>query len=208
MIKYLFLLICCVIFVSCTYSNNSIINFETLNKEKSFIIFRGTKTKQGFYARDFNIKDTLSSHVGLLMFKKGIGWRVFHVSDYNDIVTDFREMSIVSFLNEEEKITSASVWEVNISKRIKLLNELESYHSKKIIFDKYFSLKDSTRLYCSEFVCNVLKKVDSSKYNYPFEQRELKGIYKTYFRRDTLKYYPVDIFQFDRKNIKKALILI
>ena len=34
-------------------------------------------------------------------------------------------------------------------------------------------------------------------------KRELKGVYKTYFKKDTLNYYPVDIFEFSPHIIKK-----
>ncbi|WP_296381044.1 hypothetical protein [Winogradskyella sp.] len=169
-----------------------------LNKEKAYLIFRGTNTKEGFFAREFNIKDTLSSHVGFTLFDSS-RWNVFHVLENKNSTTDYNVEILDGFLNKEKnKVFYYSLWEIESLK----LEEIDSlrkiikrYKSKKITFDKNFSHKDSTKLDCSEFICEALNKINSDKFNFEFHKRELKGIYKTYFKKDTLEYYPVDMFQ-------------
>jgi len=200
----IYVAICLFYLLSCNSNKKNFWSEIKLKQDDIYIVFRGTDTKQGFFARDFNIKDTLSSHVGLLLFDKN-NWFVYNVSDFKDNLSDFRKQSIEDFFDlEEEKISSASLWKIELdSSPTKHLSEiLKEYESLNIKFDKYFTLKDSSKLYCSQFMKEVLFQIDSVKFNIKTRKRELKGIYKTYFQKDTLEYYPVDVFQLN-KNIKK-----
>jgi len=187
-------------------SNNLFWKDVQLNENQVYLVFRGTNSKEGFFARDFNIQDTLSSHVGLLISDKA-NWSVYHIIDFkNKNSSDLRKQSIKEFFDsKKENITYVSFWEVNNldsfkAKQIK--KELNNYLSKFIKFDKLFTLKDSTKMYCSELIFKVLHKADSINFNFQRHKRKLNGIYATYFRKDTLEYYPVDIFQ-KNKNIRK-----
>lgn len=170
-----------------------------LNEENAYLVFRGTNTKEGFFARNFNIKDTLSSHVGLAIYTND-DWYIYHVLEVEKTLSDYNIDTLDSFLNKrEDEVFYYSFWELstlNSRKIDKLKFILNQYKSRRIIFDRSFK-KDSTKLYCSEFICKVLNTVDSTLYNFEYSKRELKGIYKTYFNKDTLEYYPVDMFQYN-----------
>ncbi|MEZ4793801.1 MAG: hypothetical protein R2783_10150 [Gelidibacter sp.] len=176
-----------------------------MNRNYLYIAYRGTKTKQGFFARDFNINDTLSSHVGLLLYCNN-DWYVYNVNDFKDGLSDFRKQKIEEFYDlEEERILSASFWKIegiDSLNRNKILKKLEKYEKMTIQFDRYFTLDNPKKIYCSQFVCNILEQTDSVKFRFDTRRRKLKGIYKSYFRKDTLEYYPVDIFQ-TNAHIKK-----
>ncbi len=97
-----------------------------------------------------------------------------------------------------------SLWEIEsitFSKKSKLIKTLIQYENKYIEFDRTFNHTDSTKLYCSEFVNNVLKKVDSLKFNFPINNIKLNSFYSRIIKQDSLKYYPVDVFQYN-KHIK------
>lgn len=178
---------------------------KKLKIDSVYLAFRGTNTKQGFFAKDFNIRDTSSSHVGLLLNIKNT-WKVFHVSDFNDVTSDLKCENVDVFFDvEKEKIIYAGIWGINQisdSNLIVLKNELNLALKKKIKFDKSFELNNSNKLYCSEFVNLMLLKIDPYKFNIPLNKRVLKGIYKQYFQKDSLIYYSVDAFHFNNNFYK------
>ncbi|HNQ26383.1 MAG TPA: hypothetical protein PKL92_00495 [Aquaticitalea sp.] len=189
---------------SCKNKTSDFWNNAQLEETNAYIAYRGTETKQGFFARDFNLKDTLSSHVGILLYDED-NWLVFNVSDFKDGGSDFRKQNIRDFYGlAEEKINSASLWRIDLDSTevMKLKMLIHTYESRFINFDRYFTLNDSTKLYCSQFVKDVLVQTDSSNFHFEPVKRALGGIYKSYFRKDTLEYYPVDLFQ-SNDRIKK-----
>ncbi|WP_438988812.1 hypothetical protein [Polaribacter sp.] len=182
---------------SCAYKNDFTFDDKILVKDSIYLVFRGTKTKQGFFARDFNIIDSLSSHIGIALYYKK-RWRVFHISDYNDNFSDIRSHPTNVFFNiKKEKINYISLWGVkklSATDVSRVKEDIIGYESKKVKFDKMFALDNKNKLYCSEFVNNVFTSLDSVKYKIPLTKRKLSGIYKQYFQKDTLIYYSVDSF--------------
>ncbi len=191
-------------FITCQ-NEQMLFDQSKLNTKNAYLIFRGTNTKEGFFARDFNIKDTLSSHVGIAIYNEK-AWSVYHVLENKNATTDFNKDDFKYFLSKEhDEVFYYSLCELTTLADYKidtLKNILNQYESKQVVFDRSFS-KDSKKLYCSEFVCEVLSTVDSNVYNFEYYKRELKGIYKTYFNKDTLEYYPVDMFKYN-KNFNRV----
>ncbi|MCF6350256.1 MAG: hypothetical protein L3J23_04385 [Flavobacteriaceae bacterium] len=193
--------------INCKDNSNSLFWKDVqLNEDQVYLVFRGTKSKEGFFAKDFNIRDTLSSHIGILINDK-TKWEIYHIIDFKDKNrSDFRKQSLKDFFDsKKEDINYVSFWEIdnidsNEFQQIK--KELNYYLAKFIKFDKLFTLEDSTKMYCSEFIFKVLHKVDSINFNFQTHKKKLNGVYATYFRKDTLEYYPVDVFQ-NNKNIRK-----
>lgn len=190
----------CVLFClfSCGQKINPIFDEVKWDKSSVYIAYRGTNTKQGFLARKFNTSDTLSSHVGIMVFYEN-QWKIYNVADFKDERSDFKGQLFNEFYNlKEEYIFYASIWKVSLTKPELevLLEEIRRTQSQRISFDKAIDLSNGeNKLYCSEFVVNVLKKVNLSKFNIKPRKKKLFGAYKTYFRKDTLEYYPPDIFQ-------------
>lgn len=195
--------------LSCTSKSPvlDIINDSLLNTQKVYLVFRGTNTKEGYLASNFNIKYKKASHVGIAVFINN-KWKIYHVINSVDKEKkDFRASDFITFFNDsEENIKHASVWEINHlrnSERIDLITEIKRYESLPIVFDKSFSL-DSTKLYCSEFINNVLFKINKNKFKFKIHKKKLNSIQSKILKRDTLYYYPVDVFQLNRNiNIIK-----
>ncbi len=79
------------LFCSCIEKKTTFINEVTLNDNYAYLVFRGTNTKEGFFARDFNLHDTLSSHIGIAVYENNT-WKVYHVLNSkfkkNDLIHD------------------------------------------------------------------------------------------------------------------------
>lgn len=171
----------------------------SLEKDHLYLVFRGTDSKEGFLARDFNIRDSLSSHVGFLVYERN-DWYVYHVLDFKDNKSDLRKHGSSQFFNpKNETINYASVWELSHidSSTLNQINKRIRYYESMIIeFDRSFSLRDSTKLYCSEFIYKVLKYADPNGFSLEPRTIKLSGVYNKYFRKDSLEYIPVDAFQY------------
>lgn len=185
---------------SCQNNRDLFFGHLVLDTKNAYLVFRGTDTKEGYFARDFNIKDTLSSHVGIAIYSDEV-WSVYHVLENKNTPNDFNKDTFKNFLNKkQDEVFYYSIWELTTltdNKIDTLKHILNQYESKQVIFDRSFG-KDSKKLYCSEFVCEVLSTVDSSMYNFKYFKRDLRGIYKKYFNKDTLEYYPVDMFMYNQ----------
>lgn len=171
-----------------------VLTFNNLDENKGYLIFRGTDTKQGFLAREFNIRDSINSHVGILIHNQG--WLIYNVSDFDKHKSALQSQTIEEFqVCEGGVVTDISIWDIKTEMNIKtnMLYEIQEVMKTKVIFDKFFDLNNKN-LYCSEFVVNILEKADTTFSLKPIKRR-LNGIYKSYFRKDSLEYYPVDIFQ-------------
>lgn len=192
-------LILTIVLHSCCQSQK--LNFwqeVSLDKNNLYLVFRGTSSKEGRLVRQFNLKDSLSSHVGILLFK-GDKWYVYHVLDNRDEASDLLKQPIDCFFNSPDvKINYASIWSLSNSDSIlinKVHERLGFFESECIEFDRRFSLKDSDQLYCSEFIYELLSFADPLKLKLKPTKIELTGIYAKYFKQDSLEYIPVDAFQ-------------
>lgn len=105
----------------------------------------------------------------------------------------------------KEKIKYASIWEIkglSTEEDYEIIKVLKKYERMNIRFDFNFSIKDSSKLYCSEFVNDVLKSVNPEKFDFPLERKKLTSFQRKLLSKDTLFYYPVDIFQY-KPNIEQ-----
>jgi hypothetical protein len=80
-----------------------------LNEESIYIVCRGTGSKGGMIARDYNLKDTLVSHIGIgLLFDKEL--IIFHVTDQvRSSENAFQIASIQSFIDVADN-NFFSIW--------------------------------------------------------------------------------------------------
>lgn len=198
---YLFLVICTlnVILISCETDQDQFNRLlkKNLNKTAAYLVYRATNTKEGNYARQYNITDSLSTHVGIAVHLDD-SWQVFHVVNSSQF-SALRQQSLEVFYNlEKEKITSTSLWQItcmDTQDLYKLGKVLRSYRENDIQFDFQFDLSDSKKLYCSEFVINVITTLDSTKFQFEPVITKLNPFHAAFLKRDSLSYYPVDIFQ-------------
>ena len=184
-IKTLYLIVFCLLLVCYNCNRNkqsSILSEKKLDKEKVYIVFRGTDTKEGSIAKEFNLNNTILTHVGFLVFHND-EWNVVHILN-SDKKSDLQSEKLNSFFNtKKEQLFHASIWSINNlnNKQDKDLRmELLAYNDSIIKFDRYFDIEDTTKLYCSQFVINVLKKIDSQKFTFKPHKVKLKGFYRLY----------------------------
>src|SRR5699024_5897142 len=82
-----------------------------LTENNIYIVGRSTKYKQNIIAKDFNIKDSLLTHIGLGLLEDGV-LKIYNISNY--LLNDFGSSLIVedleSFINVNS-LTYYSIWE-------------------------------------------------------------------------------------------------
>ena len=191
-----FILFC--LFISC--KSNNFKDLE-LDRGKIYLFFRGTDTKQGVVVRNYNLYSKDVSHVGIgEITSKGI--EIYNITD--DIENSFQVSNLQSFY-DKDNIKYCSIWEIEGGyDKTKFRNIIDGYKHKDIKFDKFFLSKDGDdKLYCSEFVVNVLEAIDSIKFKFAKHKKPLNSLHSNLLEKDTLTYYPVDIFTLD-SNLKKV----
>lgn len=198
-------IICVYILLLSCLNNNPDITFKVdLDTDKTYILYRGTKTKEGNIAKRYNLSDSLSTHVGLLIYTEDL-WHVYHVQNTGKEETHLKKENLSFFIDEKINVYYASLWELcNLEplENKKLKHYVKSLDKVIIKFDKSFSSIDSTKLYCSEFVNNALHIANPQKYNFKKNKVVLKPLYAKILKRDSLEYYSTDVFQ-QNPNIVK-----
>lgn len=161
-----------------------------------YLICRGTKSRQSIIANDFNMKDSMITHIGIGYVKEN-SLIVFNVSTP---VNDEEKSALVvenfdSFTNMKD-INYVSIWksESNAEEMTRLKSILDYYQTRIIKFDGYFRLLDDNEYYCSEFVSKILKDLNPEKYNFTPIKKELNLFYSKALKRNTFEYIPVDFF--------------
>ncbi|MDY8136711.1 hypothetical protein [Aquimarina sp. 2201CG5-10] len=177
-----------------------------LDSSKIYLIFRGTNTKAGIVSKNFNILNKKISHIGLGVYEID-RWNIYHVvntdnADSDLVIDNFESFSsvndgVVDYMAIYELIDVKSV------ERNNLLDQLKNMKTKKIKFDNSFSINNGDNLlYCSEFVVRMLSEIKESKFKYIPRTVELNSFQTAYIGKETLTYYPVDIFLEDIDELK------
>lgn len=180
------------LFVLNAYCQENIIEDDYI-----YIFTRSTKSKIGFIAEDFNIQDSLSTHIGIGFVEKGryIIYNVDNIKKGDNNSSLIRE-DYSSFIRLSDLYYS-SIWQFKANKeqKIQLIKIIKRYESYVISFDDEFELNNSIQnLYCSEFVYLVLKELKLTNTFIPVS-KELTEFYKNILKKDFLEYIPVDFFQ-------------
>jgi hypothetical protein len=181
--------------VSCS-NKNRIFKDLNLNEKKIYLFFRGTETKEGIIAKKYNIINKDISHVGIGYFHKNENeFLIYHVINSNKD-TNLEISSLNTFFIENDfKTVYCSIWEItNKQKTDRIISILNSYKEREIKFDLLFTGKNDNKLYCSEFIVNVLNEIDSVSFTFKKQKMKLKPLYSKILKKDTLYFYPADIF--------------
>ncbi len=172
---------------------------DILDKEKCYLVFRGTNTKEGLVSKEYNISSKKPSHVGICIFQDS-NWIVYHVLSprkKNSTALIIENLEVF-FDVRKESIYNASIWVIdNLTtyEILKLRTQLNKYEQINLKFDLSFKSKDTTKLYCSKFVNDVLINVNNKKFKFETSKVKLKPFHSVYLAQDSLEYYPVDLFQ-------------
>ena len=191
----------CLIFsqLAAQRSNYLFIDREKLSlRENTIYIFcRGTSTKAGMIAHQFNIADTNITHVGIGYYHNG-SCNIYHVADNAAPgKTALTIDTLESFIIPGEAYFF-SVWEAdNTATQFNAFKKsLKGMEKRKVIFDAFFNISKDDTLYCSEFCALVFEGLKQQKYSFRPRQLVLNNrLYETYLQRKVLVYYPVDFFE-------------
>jgi len=166
-----------------------------------YIVTRSTNAKRFFIAKDFNLSDSLSTHVGIGIAEKG-ELKIYHVEpDSAPGKSALSKVSLKDF-TAVSGLASYSIWKDITSGNGALLKDtLKHWEDKKIAFDFEFNLANEN-LYCSEFVWMMLKTLQNPSYEFVPIEKELNDFYKKTLGSDNLVYIPVDFF-IELKMFKK-----
>ena len=172
---------------------------DILDKEKCYLVFRGTNTKEGLVSKEYNISNKKPTHVGICVFQDS-KWIVYHVLSprkKNSTALIYEKFDIF-FDVRKESIYNASIWvidDLTTSEILRLRTQLSKYEQVHLKFDLSFKSKDTTKLYCSKFVKDVLTNVNNKKFKFETSKVKLKPLHSVYLAQDSLEFYPVDLFQ-------------
>lgn len=168
---------------------------QSVHDNTIYIFTRSTQLKVSYIATDFNLTDSLSTHVGIGL-KINNEYQIYNVTNeptYTDSALVCDDLN--SFLNVEG-IQYYSLWAFKASPKEMeiLISVLREYTLTPVTFDYNFLLEKNNALYCSEFVRNVLEKIDSKKFSFEPIKKQLNTFYQVALSRVDLNYIPVDFF--------------
>ncbi len=153
-------------------------------------------SKHNIIAGDFNIKDTLLTHIGIGYYD-GNNLTIFNMSPTK---TDSKGSNLIveglaEFIDYED-ILYFAVYEVKadsaeISKMKKLFN---NYRNKVYLFDQQFVLFRNEALYCSELVAKTLFDVNPERFKIRPTIKKLNYFYSNMLKVNNFTYIPVDFF--------------
>lgn len=174
------------------------------NNNSIYIITRSTEHKRGIIAKDFNLLDSLSTHVGI-GFLENDTLKLYNIS--NTEVNKYGSSLIIddynSFVNLKDfKYCSIWSYNLNVVEMIKFKKILRSFNNSSISFDNEFDLKNN-KFYCSEFVHKVLNKFDKTIFHSKPIRKKLNLFYSKALKCTFLEYIPVDFFQVNSHFVKE-----
>lgn len=179
-------------------------NLKQLESKSSYLVFRDSETKEGFFVKNFNVSNRNLTHVGFLLFTNN-KWHVFHAVDKrvgNCVVVD----KFDNFVRDENKeILKIQVLKIESVSKEKLLSKIDSVQKRNLQFDFYFDKETKNKTYCSKFVCHLLNEIDSNRFNFKFQKKKLNNLEVAYLKKEFLEYYPVDIF-FSNTFLKSVVV--
>lgn len=172
-------------------------NSQNFTDNNSIYLFtRSTALKVDYIAKDFNLSDSLATHIGI-GYKIDDDYKIYNIS-YDKVENNTALIcdNLETFISMND-IVQFSIWEftLDINQMNRFKKAIKEYLKKQIIFDRGFQIKDDDILYCSEFVYHILSKTDAVKFSFEPISKKLNKFYATALDRKTLEYIPVDFFQ-------------
>ncbi len=169
-----------------------------LDKASAYVILRGSDTKLGGFAKQYNNSNIPATHIGLLISTND-SLTVYHVNTEKNskqshlIVESLKDFSF----SEEESYLYLSLWKIKgftTSEILKMKNQIRKFDSLHIMFDYKFNFEDDKKMYCSEFVYKTLTSIDSLKFFIPKSRKKVFESHRFFLKKDSLEFYPVDYF--------------
>ena len=170
-----------------------------------YLVLRGSDTKLGGYAKQYNSINPYASHIAIMIIEKGVK-KVFHVNtDKNKKGSHLISEELTSFTkSNQENYPYISFWEIKRLNSIaisRLQNYIKELDTASIKFDYQFNFENNEEMYCSEFVYKSLVSIDSLRFSVPKTRKKVLKSHQFFLKKDTLDYYPVDYF-YDIEDIE------
>lgn len=206
-----------ILFFSCNNNEfdskeNFIKNVNNLDRNKIYLVFRETDSKNGFVSKNYNITSSSMSHVGIGFFNSNDVFKVFHIdlkSNDDDKNNDVMISGINDFfyLNDCD-VLAGEIWEFENEFSRSEFSEMFIYmdsvsNVKDLKFDIDFNYANSTKLYCSELVSKFLVEF-SNDYAPVLKNVKLKKIHELYINKKNVDCIPVDYFM-TLSNFKRKM---
>lgn len=182
------------VFLSCCKEEYKGVVFE---KDRVYILFRESNSKVGKIVKSYNAYKTEYTHVGLGVFINN-KFQVIHILP-NDIVNEKNGLlkeSVKSFFEPiDDAVSSGQIMEsiqIDEANYRRILNKVKELEAKKIKFDFQFMTDKDNKFYCSELVCYILSS--TNQFSFKEHRKKLTSFEASYLKRDSLIYFPADIF--------------
>ncbi|MDL2289982.1 hypothetical protein LJB95_01080 [Paludibacteraceae bacterium OttesenSCG-928-F17] len=153
--------------ISCKQKNQlnyySIFNDDLAELREGDLAFRKGR---GTATRFVNLadKNTVFSHVGILVKNTAGNWFVIHAVPGEQEETGGKEMLKIDSVNiffSSDRATAGAIYRLPLSleKSQKIAEESTRLLEKEIYFDHSFNTEDTTQLYCTELIHFIFTKV-------------------------------------------------
>jgi hypothetical protein len=161
------------------------------DKCKVYLIFRDSDSKEGYFAKKFNNEiSSKVSHVGILYYRND--WLVLHADNLKGNCIE--NISLNKFrLNNKDKMDIKLLEILDLKVNRYFYSEVDSFSNLNKKFDLSFSKNSLHKTYCSKFVVDFLQN-HATSLTFKLSKKPLTNIESSYLNRDTLEYYPVDLF--------------
>lgn len=162
--------------------------YSYIDTSNVYLAFKGTDTKPGEIAKKYNISNTKVSHVGIL-FYRNTNWEIVHVTNVKKNGNNLLFEGLSDYYNVNNNINYISLFRINDINKDIIYSNINSLKDTVIEFDNEFKLQNQ-KYYCSEFVVEQI-----GIKNLKIQKKYVSNIqHRLFIGRDTLDYYPVNIF--------------
>lgn len=162
--------------------------YSYIDTSNVYLAFKGTDTKPGEIAKKYNISNTKVSHVGILFYRNK-NWEIVHVTNVKKNGNNLLFEGLSDYYNVNNNIDYISLFRINNINKDIIYSNINSLKDTVIEFDNEFKLQNQ-KYYCSEFVVEQI-----GIKNLKIQKKYVSNIqHRLFIGRDTLEYYPVDIF--------------
>lgn len=184
-------------FLNCAESSSILdISFEN---DKIYLFLKKTDTKYNKIISNYNVNNTNFSHVGIGFIEKN-SIVIYEVINKEKGKNCLSKTNINSFYNIDEMIYSGTILCIKNTTQDHILKIKEIIKDYSFInYDSTFEIKNDNYFYCSEFVVDVLNRAKVMRFKK--YKKELIDFHAHVLKRDTLEYYPVDMF-YKNENIE------
>lgn len=185
------------IFTSANKDNlKAFANASQFEDNSMYFILRGSDTKLGGFARQYNKTNEFATHVALGIYRDSL--QIFHANTEAQNGQHILSENLNDFITrEKDQYTYLAYWKIDTisSEEIDaVLAEIAKLQTEEIKFDYKFNFESDDKLYCSEFIYKVINKATQQKFEISMTTMAVPEEHHFYLKKDSLVFYPSDFF--------------